>query len=148
ALTVPFIPADRRMELLGRLRHVSHQLESNRQQLVVGEARVLPPAARITAARNRQMALAILGTSSADTANPHDRWVFYRDSGDKIGEAFRSLSAQANAEALTARNITALPEAGQRLAAAALRTRLMDPAAPFVAVAPLAGDFHPLVADQ
>ena len=95
ALTVPFIPAQRRGELLGFLRHVSHQLEVNRQQ--PDGSQVAPPRTREVAARSGRLALALLGETTPDRPHlpPNPDTTALRIVGDQIGERFRALAKDA-----------------------------------------------------
>lgn len=132
-LTVPFIAANQRMQLLARLQKISKHREISRQQLHIGEPQVQPPQARLVAARNRQMAHAILGLPATDDANHPDWPQLYRAAGDKIGEDFcHTLPDQITALTGQARNILTLSDAGKHLADGAFLTRVIDPAAPVV----------------
>ncbi len=136
ALTVPFIPSRRRAELLGFLRHVSHQLEVNRQQ--PDGSKVPPPQTREVAAREGRMALALLNDQSADHRQLLERpeqawWNSYRTLGDQIGDGFRGLAGVAKGKGDEATRTATLKEAGPPLAAAALSARLADAAAPMLA---------------
>ena len=98
ALTVPFIPAQRRGELLGFLRHVSYQLEANRQQ--PDGSQVAPPRMREIAARSGRLALALLGATSPDRPQllPGVDPAALRTAGDQIGERFRALAKDARGQ--------------------------------------------------
>src|SRR5207237_6184547 len=63
-----------------------------------------------------------------------------RAAGDQIGERFRGLSGEAKAEAEQSARAPTLAEGSPHLAAAALRARLADPAAPVAAPDPVAAD--------
>ena len=144
ALTVPFIPARRRAELLGFLRHASYQLEFNRQQ--PDGSRVPLPPTREVATRTGRMALALLGDTSADRRdlverpNPNAWWESFRVAGAQIGEQFRDLSKNAKEDAEQSARAPTLNGGGPLLAAAALRARISDPAAPLNGADAVAAD--------
>lgn len=136
ALSVPFIPARRRAELLGYLRFVSHQLAINTQQ--PDGSRVPPPATREVATRHGRMALAILNDQSPDhrqlidRPDPHAWWNSYRAAGDLIGTQFCGFAGVVKSSAEQATRTATLKEAGPLLAKAATLARLIDPAAPLL----------------
>jgi hypothetical protein len=147
ALTVPFIPARRRAELLGYLRHVSHQLEVNRQQ--PDGSKVPTPQMREIAARHGRVALALLNDLSPDLRqllerpDPHAWWSSYRAASDQIGERFRALAGEAKSKCDDATRTPKLEAAGAPLAEAARLARLAEPAAPMLAGSdPIAADFR------
>jgi hypothetical protein len=129
ALTVPFISAQRRGELLGFLRHVSYQLESNRQQLEGSQ--VPAPRAREVAARSGRLAVALLGETSPERQLPPNPDVAaLRTVGDQIGERFRSLAKESRGGTDRSARAPSIRDGTSSLAEAALRGRLADAAAP------------------
>lgn len=138
ALTVPFIPAQRRMELLGFLRHVSYQLEANRQQ--PDGSQVAPPRMREIAARSGRLALALLGATSQDRPQlpPGVDAAALRTAGDQIGERFRALAKDARGQSERSVRAASLREGTAGLVEAAKRGRLADPAAPLLNPDPIA----------
>jgi hypothetical protein len=131
ALTIPFIPATERMQLLSRLQHISQQLEANRQQLSVGEARVLPPAIRQQSSHHRRLACAILGLPQPVEVTGNDWPRVYREAGEQIAEAIRKLSSTTLNDLINqARSIPSLSVVGEHLAQGAWMTRFIDPASP------------------
>ena len=143
-LTVPFIPARRRAELLGFLRHISYQLAAKSEQL--SGSQVSPPQTREVAIRTGRMALALLGDTSADRhnlverPNPNAWWTSLRTAGDQIGDQFREFAQKAKEDEDKSARTPSLKAGGSSLAAAALRARLADPAAPLGATDPVAAD--------
>ncbi len=142
-LAVPFIEAHRRAELLGFVRHVSYQLEINRQQ--PDGSQVPPQPTREIAARNGRVALALLGDTSQDRRQVLDRperewWTAFRAVGDQIGDRYRGLAKEAKDKADESVRRPTLKESGEPLAGAALCGRLADPAAPLAGLDPVAAD--------
>ena len=134
ALTVPFIPARRRAELLSYLRFISYQLATNTQQPDGSRAPALPT--REMASRQARMALAILNDQSpehrqlVDRPDPHAWWTSARAVGDHLGLQFGGFANLVKARSEQAIRTPTLSEAGSPLAKAAIIARLIDPAAP------------------
>ncbi len=134
ALSVPFIPARRRAELLGYLRFVSYQLAINTQQ--PEGSRVPPPPIREIAARQGRMALAFLNDQDPDhrqlleRPDPHAWWNSYRTLGDLIGKAFAGLAVEVKLFSEQSTRSATLKEAGPSLAKTATLARLIDTAVP------------------
>ena len=133
ALNVPFLPARRRMELLGFVRSISHQLATKSEQQP-GSA----PAPATILARGRaqgRMALAMLNGGDSLTGvaallidpNPNTQWDALRDAGTRIGQRYRALSTEAAGEADKA-DATTPKDARPMLAQAAFLARINDPA--------------------
>jgi hypothetical protein len=142
ALSVPFIPAGTRGELLGKLRLVSQGLHklSNPQ---VDTQLVEPVSARELAERHGRMALAILGEDRLREFQGGDQplapgriqdrlrvdvgewWKSLADAGDRIGKTFSALPAAAARSSDTAA-ATEGEKAAFEVTRAARLARLMD----------------------
>jgi hypothetical protein len=151
ALTVPFLPVDRRMKLLTEMRAISRQLLEKGQAQNVA-AQPAPFNAKEQAQRQGRMALAMLGDRWVEDADARGRaprgaalfhygdlkqriaqpnvgswWDSLREAGDQIGWHFREMVPSINAD-LDEANQAALNQVPQRIARAAYLTRLLDSA--------------------
>lgn len=122
ALSVPFILADKRSDLLGYLRKVGNALEGPNRPSPQGAKSSALPAAQ----RHGRLAAAVLGEPVPDLKG----WTEVRLAGEELGKHYQRLAAEVQAN-LSAAGATAgqFREAAKSYHEATRRVRLIDPAA-------------------
>ncbi len=130
ALSVPFIPANTRVQLLASLRHISAELANptrGDEGKGIGNAPKIP--ARELAERQGRVAIAILDDPT-DTLKKSLGRGQHRETGELIGQWLRELPRLVSEELQRAAAAPDLAAAAPHIEQAAYLTRLADPAAP------------------